>query len=418
MNRYLAMMTAALLLAFQVPAEDDCRGDGCGPVELENHVIVQELADFPAPVDGVITPEESTKYEINTFVNMGTNRFDCGANDLNIVGTLNTLDGLLYLGTGTFITCTNGISTKDVGLISAGSGKLLSYSGDNSEDVVFRATTVSGFPDLGEANEFRSFATLLSQFVNFGEGFAFAGSSNRAVFLDESTFIPSSNLGPVIDLGTATMRTFSAEGGRIETFAAGQSGIEGLASSANIDDQANVTGVIFDGPGNHLVGVTNADIKWDFQLNSGNGGTENSQNLAAMTLQGNTDETVISTINTPVKVVGTWVCGDLSRFTCDTSGMATYIGIPDKQVQVSSSFVAQSATGTNIDYTFYIAVNDGVLTDFGSQRSLGSSAFLSTTLLALVELSTGDELELYVENNDGTVNAIFKSASYLTVGFN
>lgn len=382
----------------------------------EDVVLVEDVTDFPPDVAGVITPEAGQLYLINGSVSMGSNRFDCDGVDLLLQGRSNLHDGLVYTGGGTFITCDAGINIASMFLASTG-GKLLVESGSNTENVVFNGVATTGFADLGEIDEIDNFASLLSQWMNFGQGFTFTGTSNTAAFIQTSTFVATSNTGPIFDFDTAVFRTILLEGGRIETFAVGQVGIDGDAGSANVSDQGSIDGVVFAGPGTHVSGITNSDLRWRFQANFGNGGTEDSVNRGAMTMQGNATVTTITTIDTPVKVAGTWTQQSLSRFTFLSNGRLIYVGIPDIRASFTITISPTSGVGGNQDLTCYPAINGAVMADFGSQATVKAGDTTSITMPAESIMANADYLEAWCENNTSTTNIIAVSGKFIVNGF-
>lgn len=412
----VASALVVCLLLFPHESSAKCDGGDCPPIVLENVVVVQELADFPAPTSGFIIPESGVLYKINGFVNVGTNRFLCTGSDINFVGANNIHDGIIYTGTSFngFLTCPESINVSDLSFVSINGGQFLTVSGDNSENVIFRAVNVTGFSDLGEVDEIANFASLLSQWIAFDEGFEFTGTSNNSLFIQTSTFIASGNTGSIFGLDGSVFRTILFEGGRIETFEAGQVGIDGDASSANVSAQGSVSGVVFAGSGDHLSGITNTDLLWDFHANFGNGGTEDSVNRGAMTLSGNTDTT---SGTWPVKVVGTWDTGDVSRFTFNSNGRLTYVGIPDVRIDGICRVSPSVTAGGNQNLVFYPAVDGSVLSPFGSKARMKTGDVQSVTIPFETTLSTNSYVEVFAENETGATAILVDSGSCILSGF-
>lgn len=73
------------------------------PAVEQNKVIINKLADFPAPVANVITLEDGKDYRISGSVNLGTNRIVFG-NNCGITGDNPQNDILIYEGTDAMFT--------------------------------------------------------------------------------------------------------------------------------------------------------------------------------------------------------------------------------------------------------------------------------------------------------------------------
>lgn len=383
---------------------------------LKDVVLVEDVDDFPPPRSGVINPDAGILYLVNGFVNVGTNVFDTDGNNLLVIGHNNTHDGLIYTGTGTFITADASVNTDNLGFISISGGKFLDFSGTNVENVIFRASFVTGFDDLGEVDEVANFASVITQWMDFGEGFEFTGTSNVSTFFRDSTMAASSNVGPLLEFGTSVFRTIFIEGGRLEKFASGQVAIAGTTASGNVTDQATVTGTVFAGGGSHLSNIANTDLKWRFLNNFGNGGTEDSVNHGAMTMQGNATTTPVGG-GWPQKTLGTRVSGNLSRFTFNSDGTLTYVGIPTIRLSGVINCSPQVGTGANQIVALYAAVNGSVLTAFASTVRLSVGDIKSVTIPYEAELSTDDTVDLWVNNTTSSISVLIVAEKHIVDGF-
>jgi hypothetical protein len=121
-------------------------------------------------------------------------------------------------------------------------------------------------------------------------------------------------------------------------------------------------------------------------------------------LAGNSTETVISTINTPVILNAVWTNVDASRFTFLSSGRWTYTGLEDICVAISFTSTIDPVGGGSRDVSTYLAINGTV--DTNTQGSATLSAGGQITSIGIIDLVTGDFIEAFVENNSGTQNII------------
>lgn len=122
-----------------------------------------------------------------------------------------------------------------------------------------------------------------------------------------------------------------------------------------------------------------------------------------MYFQDNTSNTTISTINTPVKIVGTTSAGDLSSDWTHSSGRLTYTGSSDKTVHVIAMLTATRVVNPNIDCDFYIVKNGSVISKSKIQRNLKATES-SISFQCITSVSQNDYLEVFVSNAQNTNN--------------
>tara|TARA_R110002020_G_scaffold213427_1_gene420217 strand:+ start:18220 stop:19458 length:1239 start_codon:yes stop_codon:yes gene_type:complete len=141
--------------------------------------------------------------------------------------------------------------------------------------------------------------------------------------------------------------------------------------------------------------------------------TISSKTFANGHFDGNTTETVITTINTPVRInagVSGWTDVDKSRFSFDSAGRWTYIG-----KETISKFTIMAVTvdpvgGGNKDVSAYLAKNGSVVATSRGEASASQGSQI--TSFANITLTTGDYLECFVENNEDTTNILVRNASF------
>jgi hypothetical protein len=168
-------------------------------------------------------------------------------------------------------------------------------------------------------------------------------------------------------------------------------------------------------PDNGLISWANTSNR--FRVNRGSTGTPNYADLAYFTdipqdttafgeafFQDNAIETVIVTPGVAVKVNSTYSSGDLLNFT-QASGTLTYTGSETKEFDLCLSLTTTLNLNTaNISVLIY--VNGSPLAKSKQSTFTGSTTpFLqSGSVNALVELSTNDTVEVFVQNNTNTSN--------------
>jgi hypothetical protein len=242
-------------------------------------------------------------------------------------------------------------------------------------------------------------------------GFVFAGSTGFG-FLDVQWTDHFIDAGAVYNLGTTEF-----DGVSINNHINGLGGtsffVDGMAGSGNIanDGIGTITLGKFQGTGTPLNNITSMDAKWDMQLNEVIADTRPD---VLLTLRGNSTETVIATINTPVKAAGTWVVQRSSQFSADTSGTSEYDSAkPSGGLPITMVGIVRVATGSNDDVTAYLAINGTIVAASGAPVDVPSAtpgvAFAS--IIWQEELIDGDTLELFLENNTDTTNIILEDAT-------
>jgi hypothetical protein len=121
--------------------------------------------------------------------------------------------------------------------------------------------------------------------------------------------------------------------------------------------------------------------------------------MAEMSMQNNPTATVLTVVDTPVKVAGTSVNGISTSDFVLTNGRITYIGKGKRTFMVSSAIASERVGGSGqVAYTFSIAVNGVVLAKSSISRSLGVPEG-AIPLQCLVELDENDYVENFVETS-------------------
>jgi hypothetical protein len=122
---------------------------------------------------------------------------------------------------------------------------------------------------------------------------------------------------------------------------------------------------------------------------------------AQVSMHGNATATVIATTNTPVKVAGTFVVGEVSTFTADNTGKLTYTGSTTATVQVVAS-VTLDVVGTNQDLTVQFYKNGISLPAAKISRTVTSGSAGNVGLFYNVSMTSQDYVEIYVSNGSST----------------
>ena len=193
-----------------------------------------------------------------------------------------------------------------------------------------------------------------------------------------------------------------------------------------------MTTVAFDSivlPENGLIAWSQSSNR--FRVNKGFPGTPNYDELAyfndipqdttafgEMYFQGNAVETVISGIGAAAKVDAVYSTGDLLAFTAG-SGILIYTGLQAKEFALSLSITTTLNLSTaDISVIIYLNGSPVSKTEQGTFTGSTTPGFQSTSVSALIEMSTNDEIEVFVKNNTSLSNITVQdlNLSVSTVG--
>jgi hypothetical protein len=382
--------------------------DGLGSGAWEDKVGGAEVkvnaeSDLPTAVAGVITLAANTTYTFGSDVSTA-NRFVVGDNTV-IRGHDERVTTLTYTGSGVMFTGSDtDFKCKDIRL-SCTLGTLYSFENTAGNEgtafVIFNWVEVSNVATLGTAT---SLAALAFVNVNFSsittDGITLAGASGGAPLVMDTCTINIST-GTAIDFGSSTSTVGPLITNTTFLIATGTTGISGLASSGNLDTGASGTISFnkFIGAGTNISTISPDDTQWFF---IGNNNIADTRPDGLLSTSSNT--VTISTINTPVLLdgTGTYTVERSSQFTGTTAGRLTYNGEKDTVVPITANVGGEPTVGTNIDYTFYIAINGSVVTNSLASTTVDAGNPKNTSLLWQASLSQNDYVELWVECTTGT----------------
>ena len=130
---------------------------------------------------------------------------------------------------------------------------------------------------------------------------------------------------------------------------------------------------------------------------------------ANVSMHGNSTETVISSTATAVKVAGTFVVGDESGYTGDTTGKITHNGETARHI-INAIISMTVASGTNHTVSMYIALNGTIVPSSKTTTTTSNGLYRSLATYANLELNDGDYVEIFVRNESTTDNLIVLDA--------
>ena len=379
----------------------------------QNIVVVNSKSDLPTPLVGVITLAANTTYQLSGSINLGADRIDISNTGTAIIGIDRFKDGLVYTGTGALLTASKTFRCAEMNF-TASSGDVLDLNGAGAETCVFTNSFIVSCDRIGEISNwrttvFRSFSCVST--LNATDGRLLFSGTCTAFNMDNSLF-QGNTAGTMIDFGTATFDRIQIPTGNRFVIPSGITGLKGAASNGNLTAAGRgiITNNIFEGAGTYLSGLDEQDTRFNYFANAG---LEDSMNDSYVTLSSNATATTISAANTPALVAGTWVEQEANKFTTTAAGRSTYDGADDITVPVQARASIAPVSGSNINFSLYIAFNGTVVsvTQVKGRASSGDPVTIST--FHQQSFTTNDYIELYVENNDNSTNLLVSDAAYI-----
>ena len=374
--------------------------------EVQRQVVINALADFPAPVAGVITLLADTLYLLGQNVSLGTNTIKLSSNT-SLQGLDSIVISLTYTGTGDMFTIANTRNRIANLMIVCSTGRVLNYT-DNTGSI-FRMTdcTVSaarfGLMNGAAPGAVARFTNVSGAFSV--SGLTFTGQWNTLVY--EVAAI-TQNAGAFLDLGTATFMAIII-GPVLVTVASGATYISGLTNSGNIDvgGTGQVTQTLSNGAGTLLAGISVDDALWIFAHNDD---IQDTRSDALISMQSNATNTVIASSGTYVLVAGTWVDSGTSQFTADSAGRMTYLGGNNARLPVDFSCSAAPVSGNAKTIGFQVALNGTLIPASKRTGTTDSGKPVSITNIWQITMATNDFVEIFVTNETDAIDVLVSSA--------
>lgn len=371
-------------------------------------VIVNSVADLPTPIGDAITLVTGTTYDPQGLIDISPFRLVVDTQSIELASNNRLSRGFTTDNTGALITA-KGLNVVPIireMLMLSPNGKVFdiqAQAGIVFNDVVnFDAAIKSTITDAANIS-FRNY-TIASFGFGAPKGVEFFGACqefnvSNGLFLDWD--------GTLFDFGTATFSNGLSLGPSARYDAASPNIVmEGLA--ANIPSGA--LGQVFDNKFLSTATVTSgfdeSTLGYEFSANQG------ISNTMADSLSTNTAGVgvTIASAGVPVKIAGTWVDEGSSQFTVDGSGRVTYNGLKSMSTPITASVALEPVSGTNVTVGVTVAINGTAVPNSLRTAAASSGSPASITMPWQETLTTGDFVELFASNEDGTTNLIASSA--------
>ena len=369
--------------------------------ESTKTVVVYSINDFPAPSAGTITLEANTEYKIQNDIS-SANNFVFG-NGTVLSGADGSLITLGYTGIGTMFTGTDvNIKIKEI-ILNCPSGTLFNVSSSTGLHLFRYYTGSATCTNVGSFDGLYVVYLFNVVFNITGDGFSFANNITILLMDTLSITIPSGT-GDGIDLGTAVFASVTIAQTLFNISTSGYV-LKGAAASANISagGLGAVTNTKNFGSSTFSDNISAYDNRWEMQLNSN---IINSFDLVLATHAAST--IAISGIATPVILGATWVVEDSHRFSSSVGGRFTYTG-KGTHVEVNASISADIVTASD-NISFFVYLNGVQITESRMTRLFSAGSIGNLVLFWSLELATNDYIEIWLQNDDTTVDVNISKA--------
>jgi hypothetical protein len=368
-------------------------------------IFISSKDDLPSPVGGVITLLPNATYYFLANVDLlgdrlvgSANTTILGASSENCSITSTGLDILEPLFETDYTTPIRHITFKDhsIGIEINPSGLGVQPIALDWTGVNFSNTDISCI--FGEIDNF-----IFSKGAILSAG-AFIFSDNvGTIGIDNSLFV-GDGTNKLIELQATCVVT--------RRFRVIYSSFVAFGSTIAID--ANTSATIptdsyildtcnFSGGGTYLQGIGQffTDNEPRFVNNKG---ILNTASVGNYYMSANATVTTITTIATPVKVLGTTTANAINQKFTHSNNRLTYVGELQKdfEIQAVASF---TGGGQNKEIGLYVAKNGAVLSDSEMYATTdGNNKAQSISIQTITELSNTDYIEIWVENNSDTTD--------------
>lgn len=373
-----------------------------------NRVLVKSKTDLPLPVAGVITLSLDTDYDINGFIDLGSDYLKLNG-DNTVYGINPKLDILLTNNpTGLFYGRDAGLIAKNFTPVNTGGGifDMECTAGNEATKSIFISNCfLANSLSLGRVKDFLITSFEKNAFRSMADGVVLEGTSNKGLRLTGNVFEETSQ-GTVVDLGTSVFDAISIDHNFIDA-SVGLVVLAGLPNSGNIS--ASGQGVVqsntsFGGNMPTITGVSYKDARWNWGLNNN---VPDSRAIGSLYMESNSTLTVISGSNVPTKILGTTTAGEnIQRFVMVGNNTLKYVGNKffDGIVSYSASIAREGGIFTGNELIRCTIYKNGSPIVGASQviQSYGEESAL--TVIGNTKVTPDDEFELWITNTEGDQN--------------
>lgn len=373
----------------------------------DNYKLVKNISDLAEELalGGGVTYrlQSNYLYEINGIINVD---FPIELNNAYLKGEDINSDVLINSSGGTLFVGNTGGNLKTLSVEALGQ-QIFDITGTGNESFISSDVNYYNSSSVG---------TLSSMGVVFFNTGQFSGNNSGITASNVTSFFmtlftwATDNTGTFLEL-SGTFDEVQLANARLN-INAGEVGID-VSGNPAISGAASLAQVSFDGAGTYVNGYSvgayagySFSNSWHIQSQ---GISQETDKVATGSLYiTGTSTTVISAVNSPVKLAGTTTGLNLLRTSAPTNNRLEYLGNKIRYFNYNLS-LSVTAADTNRTYAFYIYKNGVQLPESVQSKTIVANApnRENISLSGVVELSANDYIEVWVENldNDADITA-------------
>ena len=372
-----------------------------------NYKLIKDISDLAPELTAgggsKYLLDENTLYEINGLIGLD---YPVELNNGYMFGSDSGEDILTITG-GTMFTGSTGGTIRRLTLRSPG-GVIFNLNAPPTEDFVLKDAFIDSANNVGLVSGFRFVFFRAVIFTNNTNGIEFSNIGD--LFMDGQGWDDSN--GGIYKTFTGTFNSIEKEGGFMEVTTA-TAGID-ITGITAITGAAQLKGVNFFGGGNYINGLSpysgyNFTTDWDVDcpgipLETDNNASGNFYYTGDLTTG---FPQSINSSNVPVEIQGggTFAVKNLFRF-ANPGGQGNnrivYEGKKKRSFQAIASLSARVESASGNFYAFAFAKNGNLITESNSVIYIANdSQIQNVSLSSVIELETGDYIEVFVERLTG-----------------
>jgi hypothetical protein len=376
-----------------------------------NVIVPQEFsfistkADFPEPVDGVITLEDNYTYFVTDTVDLQGDRLVAGQNT-TILGGSSENSRIKSTGIATdvaLLSSNYSLPLRNV-TFEAPYAINLDATGYGTQALDWFGVNFTNCAKVGIISSYNNFIMLDSAFLS-SQDLTFDGTTgtigfNQCLFSGDFGIGGNRNILNLADTLNVTRRFRSTVNSFVTPF--GFTAIN-VGESTTIPDEAFILDTCnFSGPGGYLNGSQTAtnSSKVLFKDNRGIG---NSFVVGQIYMQDNVTQTSIASTDTWTKVAGTTTdSGELAKFIASDNRL-TSDAVIEREYSVNCTLSFRCEASDNVKFGFYDSLLDEVREASVIKHSSSAGELHHVTIMDLVsQFPQGEYVEVHCKNMDST----------------
>ena len=376
-----------------------------------NVIVPQEFsfistkADFPEPVDGVITLEDNYTYFVTDTVDLQGDRLVAGQNT-TILGGSSENSRIKSTGIATdvaLLSSNYSIPLRNV-TFEAPYAINLDATGYGTQALDWFGVNFTNCAKVGIISSYNNFIFLDGAFLN-SQDLTFDGTTgtigfNQCLFSADFGIGGNRNILNLADTLNVTRRFRST----VNSFVV-PSGFTGInvEEGVTIPDEAFILDTCnFSGPGGYLNGTItdNTGLK---ALYKDNRGVPNSFVIGQIYMQDNVTQTSIASTDTWVKVAGiTTDSGEIAKFIASDNRLTCNAAI-EREYNVTCTLSFRCEASDDVKFGFYDSLQEDVRTASTIKHSSSAGELHHVTIVDLIsQFPRNEYVEVHCKNLDST----------------